>query len=103
MSKLVLAMLNEKNDLEKFEEIDMSWVEQFNKDFQKQTTDSGVPFAKNIYDEELVDMTSYSILNSMVLTENDEEFRVNRSPLKATLRKLFGINDEQSETSLSQA
>ena len=96
MSKLVIGMLNEKNELERFEEIDMSWVEQFNKEFEK----SDVPFKEKVYQEELIEMTSYSILNSMVLTENDEEFRVNREPLKATLRKLFGY-EQQQENSLS--
>jgi len=103
MNKLVIAMLNDKNELEKFEELDMSWVEQFNKEFEKQTKDSGVPFAKNIYEEELVEMTSYAILNNMVLTENDEQFLVNREPLKVIIRKLFNYEQpkQQTETSLS--
>jgi len=95
MNKLVLALLTDDNKLERFEEIDMSWAEQFNQDFEKQTKDSGVPFAKNIYQEEFVEMASYSILNSMVITQNDEEFRVNHEPLKTMLRKL--LNYEQPE------
>ncbi len=91
MSKLVLAMLSDDDKLEKFEEMDMSWVEQFNKEFQQQ---ANVPFNEEIYKEELVDMTSHAILNSMVLTENDEEFRVNREPLKEKIRRLFGYDQE---------
>lgn len=71
----------------------MSWVEQFNKEFEKQE----VPFKEDIYQEELVEMTSYSILNALVLTENDEEFRVNREPLKSIVRKLFGYEQPESE------
>jgi len=93
MSKLALAVLNEKNELEKFEEIDMSWVDQFNKEFEK----SDVPFKEKVYQEELVEMTSFAILNGMVLTENDEEFKVNREPLKSTIRKLFGYEQPQED------
>ena len=104
MSRLVLALLTEDNQLERFEEIDMSWVDQFNKEFEKQAADTGVPFAKNIYEEELVEMASYSVLNGMVLTENDEEFRVNREPLKNIIRKLFGYEQpQQQEAPLPEA
>jgi hypothetical protein len=88
MSKLVIALLNEDNQLEKFEEFDMSWVEQFNSEFKK--NEGPVPFVKDIYEEEMVEMTSFAVLNGLVLTENDEQFRVDRSPLKLILRKLFG-------------
>lgn len=105
MSKLVIAVLNDQNGLEKFEELDMSWVDSFNKEFENQK----VPFKEEIYREELVEMTSYAILSGMVLTENDEEFRVNREPLKTIIRKLFGYesaeptNTSQEENPLSEA
>jgi hypothetical protein len=100
MSKLVLALLSDDGKLEKSEEFDMSWVEQFNKEFQTQQ----VPFKKQVYEEELTDMTSYAILNGMVLTENDEQFRVDRTPLKAMIRRLFDYEQpKQQEASLSAA
>lgn len=93
MSKLVIALLDEDGKLEKFEEFDMSWVEQFNAEFKK----NEVPFKEKVYQEELVEMTAYAILNGMVLTENDEQFRVNREPLKATIRRLFGYEQPQED------
>jgi uncharacterized protein (UPF0128 family) len=96
MNKLVIAILNEKDQLEKFEEIDMSWVDQFNKEFQQQNQVNNVPFQKKIYEEEIVEMTSFAILNNMVLTENDEEFRVNREPIKTIIRRLFGYEQPES-------
>jgi len=97
MSKLVLALLTDDDKMMKFEELDMSWVEQFNKEFQQQAK---VPFNEEIYKEELVEMTSFAVLNSMVLTENDEEFRVNREPLKEKIKRLFGY-EQQQETQVS--
>jgi len=97
MSKLVLAMLTDDDKLERFEELDMSWVDQFNKEFQQQAK---VPFNEQIYKEELVEMTSHAILNSMVLTESDEEFQVNREPLKEKIRRLFGY-DTTAENQVS--
>lgn len=98
MSKLVIALLTDDNKLEKFEELDMSWVDKFNKDFQEQS--KNLPFNKDIYEEELIDMTSWSILSNFVETSNDEEFKVNREPLKNILRKIFGYEQPKQENKM---
>jgi hypothetical protein len=85
MSKLVLALLTDDNQLQKFEEVDMSWVEKFNEEFKK----NEIPFKEEVYREEFVEMTSFAVLKDFVYTENDEEFIVNRDPLKVKLKKLF--------------
>jgi len=93
MSKLVLALLDDKDQLQKFHEINMEWVEKFNESFEK----SDVPFKADVYKEELVDMTSYAVLNELVTTENDEQFRVDRTPLHNILHKLFGHVKEEDQ------
>lgn len=86
MSRLVLALLEDDTDkVESFHELDMSWAQTFNEQFEK----TDVPFKETVYKEEFVDMASYSVLNNLVVTENDEEFRVNREPLKIILKELF--------------
>ena len=91
--KLVLAVLDDSNSLESYQEIDMSWVEIFNKDFESQSKDIPEQERKKIYSAEFIDMTSYSVLNSMVTTEDEEQFRVQRGPLKIMLAKLFKYDE----------
>jgi len=91
MSKLVLALLNDEGTaLENYHELNMDWVNQFNDEFKKQS--ENIPDKEKIYQEELVDMTSIAILNNFVTTSNDEEFRVDKTPLKNILYKLFGYS-----------
>lgn len=88
MSRLVLALLKDENDtVETFHEFDMSWVELFNEGFK--STD--VPFKEAIYNEEFCDYTATSILNEIVISTDDNEFKVNHEPLKQILYKLFNI------------
>ena len=91
MAKLVLATLTDDNKLEKFEEIDMSWVTRFNEEFKENPQ----MFSEKIYNEELIDMTSHAVLNSFVETEDDSQFVVNREPLREILRKLFGMKENE--------
>jgi len=91
MSKLVLALLDDSNKLERFHEINMDWVAKFNEAFEK----NELPFKEDVYREELIDMTSYAVLNELVTTESDEEFRVDRTPLHNILFELFGYVKEQ--------
>jgi len=93
MSKLIIGLLSENNQLEKFHEIDMSWVSQFNNEFEK----NEVPFKKEIYQEEFLDMSSLAMLNEFVYTEDENQFQVNREPLKEILRKLFGYERQQEQ------
>ncbi len=93
MAKLVLALLTDENQLQSYHELNMEWVDTFNKEFESQE----VPFKEEIYKEELVDMTSHAILNQMVYTEDDEQFKVNREPLKEIIRKLFGYEQQQQQ------
>jgi hypothetical protein len=85
MSKLVLALLSDDNQLQKFEEIDMSWADKFNEEFKK----NEIPFNEEVYKEEFVDMTSFAVLKDFVITENDDEFKVDRTPLKNKLAILL--------------
>jgi len=94
MSRLVLAMLSDSEDkLESFHELDMGWVNEFNKQFEQQE----VPFAEEIYKTELVEMMSVSVLNNLVTTTNDSEFIVDKTPLQNIIRKLFGYTIENQE------
>ena len=85
MSKLILGLLSDDNQLQKFEEIDMSWAEKFNEEFKK----NEIPFKREIYQEELTDMTSIAILSQFIAAANDDIFQVNREPLKEILRKIY--------------
>lgn len=85
MSKLILGLLSDDNQLLKFEEIDMSWAEKFNEEFKK----NEIPFKEAVYREEFVDMTSFAVLKDFVVTQNDDEFKVDRTPLKNKLVKLL--------------
>jgi hypothetical protein len=85
MSKLVLALLSDDNQLQKFEEIDMSWADKFNEEFKK----NEIPFKEEVYKEELTDMTSIAILSQFIAESNDDIFQVNREPLKEILRKIY--------------
>jgi len=85
MSKLVLALLSDDNQLQKFEEIDMSWADKFNEEFKK----NEIPYKEEVYRSEFTDMTSYAVLKDFVVTQNDEEFQVDRTPLVNKLHKLF--------------
>ncbi len=93
MSKLVIGLLSENDQLEKFYEIDMSWVDQFNSEFEK----NEVPFKEEIYQEEFLDMSSLAMLNEFVYTEDENQFQVNREPLKEILRKLFGYERQEQK------
>ncbi len=99
MSKLVLALLNDNNQLEKFHEINMEWVQKFNEAFEK----NELPFKEDVYREELIDMTSYAVLNELVTTTDDEQFRVDRTPLHNILAKLFGYDTEKQQQQLPPA
>ena len=94
MSKLVLALLSDNNQLQKFEEIDMSWADKFNEEFKK----NEIPFKEEVYREEFVDMTSFAVLKDFVVTQNDDEFQVDRTPLKNKLVKLFYEDQLQKQT-----
>lgn len=88
MSRLVLALLADDSDkLESFHELDMSWADEFNKQFE--ANKEAIPYVESVYQEEFCDMSSYAVLNNLVITESDEEFRVNRTPLINILHKLF--------------
>lgn len=88
MSRLCLALLEDESDkVTAFHELDMSWAETFNEQFEKNK--QTLPYVEQVYKEEFVDMASYAVLNNLVATENDEEFRVNREPLKIILKELF--------------
>jgi hypothetical protein len=93
MNKLVLALLDDNNQLQKFEEIDMSWVEKFNEEFKK----NEIPFKREVYEEEFIDMTSFAVLKDFVITTDDDEFKVDRTPLKNKLVSLFYDKKPQEE------
>jgi uncharacterized protein (UPF0128 family) len=86
MARLVIALLEDDSDkVQAFHELDMSWTEAFNQQFEK----NELPYKPEIYAEEFVDMASYSVLNNLVTTESDEQFKVNRDPIKIILKELF--------------
>lgn len=83
--KLVLAILGDDNKIEKFKEIDMEWVKSFNDTFEK----NDIPYKETVYKSEFIELCSANLLDSFVQTQNDEQFKVDSTPLKEILQELF--------------
>ena len=87
MNKLVLAILKDDDTIENYHEIDTDWISAFNDSFEK----TDIPSKEKVYNLELLNMLSKSILDDFVQTPNGEHFKADTSPLQSILQQLLKI------------